>query len=120
MTGHRRPWSPPSTRHLMPRWSGAECAECADPVEIVVLDADPLQDPGTRIAIDRKVVNTRPEPGMVAGRVIGQQLHGHVITKLRPPAAGYSVFRTHLSVCSEAPPPPHEQQSLFGSEGETP
>lgn len=102
----------------MPRWSGAECAECGDPVEVVVIDVDPIQDDGRRLAVVRKVVQTKPELGMIAARVIGQQLHGHVITKLRPPAAGYSVFRAHISVCSEAPPPPHEQQSLFEPEGE--
>jgi len=115
----RRPWSPASRRAELPRWSGAECEDCGHPVEVVILDVDPLLDPGTRIGIERTVIRTVPTPGLIAARTIGQQLHGHVITKLRPAAAGYSVFRAHRDVCSEAPPPPHEQHTLFDSEGNT-
>lgn len=111
-----RGWGVGRRRPDIIRWSGAECRECADPVEIVVLDADPLLDPGTRIAINRTVITTKPQPGMVAARVLVGTMHGYVITKLRPLAAGYSAFRRHLDVCENAPPPPHEQQSLFGTE----
>lgn len=115
-----RGWGVSRRRPELVRWSGAECAECGLPVEVVVLDADPLVDPGTRVAVERVVITTKPQPDMIAARVISGTMHGYVITKLRPLAAGYSVFRRHLDFCEFAPPPPHEQQSLFGTdEGNT-
>ena len=113
-------WGTPSRRVELVRWSGAECAECTDPVEVVILDADPLQDPGTRVAINRKVIQTKGRPGMVAARVIGNNMHGYVLTTLRALQPGYSLFRAHRDVCPEAPPPPFEQNTLFEpTEGET-
>lgn len=116
----RRGWGTPSRRPELIRWSGAECAECADPVEIVHLTADPLVDDGSRVAINRTVVNTKAEPGMIAARSFGDRMVGYRITKLRPLAAGYTAFRAHLTVCSEAPPPPHEQVTLFDEGNTTP
>jgi hypothetical protein len=95
------------------KWSGAECAECALPVEIVHLSADPLLDDGTRVPIVRKVLNVKGQPGQIAARIVSGKMIGHRITKTRGAAPGYCVFDTHLSVCPEAPPPPFEQHSLF-------
>lgn len=119
MTG--RGWSVPRRGHDLIRWSGAECAECALPVEIVLLDADPLLDDGTRVAIERKVLNVKGQPGQFAARAVAGRMHGYRITKTRPAAPGYSVFATHLSVCEDAPPPEFEQNSLFDTttEGDT-
>lgn len=108
-----RGWGVPKRRPDLIRWSGAECAECTLPVEIVELKADPLLDDGTRVAINRTVVNTKAAPGMIAARSFGDRMVGYRITKLRPLQAGYVAFRAHASVCPEAPPPPFEQSTLF-------
>lgn len=114
-------WGTPSRRVEIIKWSGAECRDCAGPVELVRLDADPLKDPGTQIPIERRVINTKGQPGDVAARVIAGQMHGYVLTTLRALQPGYSLFHTHASVCPEAPPPPHEQHTLFDptQEGDT-
>jgi hypothetical protein len=113
-------WGVPRRGHDLIKWSGAECAECALPVEIVQLDADPLLDDGSRVAIERRVINRRGEPGQIAARIVSGRMHGYRITKTRPCTPGYNVFQTHVSVCEEAPPPPFEQHSLFDTttEGE--
>lgn len=118
MTG--RGWGVGKRRPDLIKWSGAECRDCADPVEIVQLSADPLLDDGTRVAINRTVVTTKPEPGMIAARSFGDRMVGYRITKLRPLVAGYVAFRAHADVCPEAPPPPFEQNTLFEpTEGDT-
>jgi hypothetical protein len=114
-------WGVSKRRPDIIKWSGAECRDCAAPVEVVKLTADPLKDPGTRIGIERAVINARPQPGMIAARVMVGEMIGYRITKLRPLLAGYCAFREHVTVCPEAPPPPFEQDSLFGdpTEGDT-
>ena len=115
-----RGWGTPNRRRDLIKWSGAECADCADPVEIVQLSADPLLDDGSRVAINRVVITTKPEPGMIAARSFGDKMIGYRITKLRPLVAGYVAFRAHSSTCENAPPPPFEQNSLFDTnEGNT-
>ena len=111
-----RRWSPSRRRPELIRWSGAECAECGFPVEVVVLKADPLLDDGSRVAIERKLTGRRGEPGWIAARLVGDRMVGYRITKSRPLAAGYQAFQPHQLVCTEAPPPPHEQHSLFDTE----
>lgn len=109
-----RGWYTPRTRRPgLTRWSGAECDACSDPVEIVVLKADPLLDDGSRVAIERAVTGRVGEPGWIAARVIAGQMIGYRITKTRPLIDGYQAFKPHAAVCVEAPPPPHEQPSLF-------
>ena len=113
---------PRSRRPELCPWYGAECGLCCDPVTNVVLDVrpgergislDPLKG-DKRVAIDRKV---HPD-GTIAARVIGSQMHGYRLGPGRPLVAGYRPFREHLSVCTEAPTPPHEQDTLFDTEGE--
>lgn len=117
----RRGWGVGKRRPDLIKWSGAECAECALPVEVVELKADPLIDDGTRVSINRTVIHTKPEPGMIAARSFGDKMIGYRITKLRPLQAGYVAFRAHLDVCPEAPPPPFEQNTLFEpTEGDPP
>lgn len=107
---------PQSRRPELCPWYGAECPHCAGPVTLVVLDVlkaagderDPLKA-NTRVAINRKVSND----GTIAARVIGSQMHGYRLGPGRPLVAGYRAFKEHLAVCPEAPPPPHEQASLF-------
>lgn len=111
-----RGWSTPRTRRPgLRKWSGAECGECGDPVEIVVLKADPLLDDGSRVPIERTITNRVGEAGWIAARLIAGQMIGYRITKTRPLAAGYLAFKPHQLVCAEAPPPPHEQPSLFNN-----
>lgn len=109
-----RGWSTLRTRRPgLTRWSGAECHACGDPVEIVHLKADPLRDDGSRVPIERAVTGRVGEPGWIAARVIAGQMIGYRITKVRPLIGGYQAFKPHSYVCAEAPPPTHEQHSLF-------
>lgn len=111
-----RGWSTPRTRRPgLIRWSGAECPDCGDPVETVHLKADPLRDDGSRVRIERAVTGRVGEPGWIAARVIAGQMIGYRISKTRPLIDGYQAFRPHAAVCSEAPPPLHEQESLFNN-----
>ena len=105
---HRRTAQP--YRPLITPWSGSECGRCADPITYVVLDSEAVS-----VAIDR-----RPHrDGTIAARIIGSRMHGYRIGPSKPVLAGYTAFREHDMVCPEAPPPPHEQGSLFDdTEGE--
>ena len=96
--------TPQSYRPLITPWAGTECKLCADPVTVVVLD-----DSADRVEIDR-----RPHrAGTIAARVIGPQMHGYRIGPGKPLLQGYTAFREHTEVCEKAPPPPHEQATLF-------
>lgn len=100
-------------RPLLPKWSGAECGLCADPIEYVVLD----DEGGARVAVERRVAAGRDHAGMVAARMVGPQLHGYRITKARPLAKTHIPMRLHLAVgvCEEYEPP-FEQPSLLTTE----
>lgn len=112
-----RGWSTPRTRRPgLIRWSGAECGECGLPGEIVHLTADPLRDDGSRVLIERKITGRVGEPGWIAARVIAGRMVGYRISKARPLIDGYQAFQPHQLVCADAPPPPHEQQSLFDNQ----
>lgn len=107
---------PSSRRPELCRWYGAECPHCQDPVTHVTLHDSAGGDTG-RVAIDRKVHPL----GTIAARVVGPQMHGYRIGPGRPLLSGYRLFREHLTVCTEAPPPPHEQPGLFDdTEGNQP
>lgn len=107
---HRR--TPQQFRPLITPWAGTECPRCCDPVTYVVLDAT-----ADRVAIDR-----RPHSlGTIAARIVGPQMHGYRLGPGHPLISGYTAFREHDLVCPDAPPPPHEQQSLFDdTEGNQP
>lgn len=99
--------TPPVRRPTLPRWSGAECPECADPVEYVVLDVE-ATDKGQRVAVVR-AVNPR---GTIAARMIGPQLHGYRVAGFRPLRDGFVLMRLHEEVCEFATPAT-EQRPLF-------
>lgn len=92
---------------MLPPWSRAECPECADPIEYVVLDVE-TAGKGVRVAVDRRV-NPR---GTIAARVIGEQLHGYTLDQWHPLRDGFVRLRLHVEVCEFAEPP-IEQQPLF-------
>jgi len=99
--------TPPVRRPALPPWSRAECAECADPVEIVVLDVEEA-DGGKRVEVGRKI-----DPGgTIAARMIGNQLHGYTLTNYRPVREGFIVMSLHSAVCEYAVPA-SEQHPLF-------
>lgn len=104
-----------SRRPLFPKWSGAECKYCGLPVEIVTLDIEPLPREAGRVEVERKAA-WQPVEGVdrVAVRVIGLTLHGYRITGTRRLINGYTPVLPHSWVCTEAPPPPHEQHGLPG------
>lgn len=98
-------------RPLLPRWSGSECNDCADPIEYVVLD----DEGGTRVAVERTVAHGRDHLGQIAARMIGPKLHGYRITRARPLAKTHIPMRLHTERCSEYKPPA-EQLSLLATE----
>jgi hypothetical protein len=99
--------APPERRPLFPPWSKAECAECADPIEWVVLDVVATAQ------VERVAVERRPHTqGTIAVRMIGDQLHGYTLTKLHPLRDGFVRVRLHTDVCEFAVPPV-EQRPLF-------
>lgn len=91
-------------RPIFPPWSAAGrrgCTYCGDPVEYVVLDVVATGRPHPeRIAIERRVNAT----GTIAVRWIGDQLHGHRITKQYPPSDGFVPVVEHRLVCTEQEP----------------
>lgn len=103
-----------SRRPLFPKWSGAECQYCGLPVEIVTLDVD-TRAKVERVEIERKA-SWQPVEGVqrIAVRVIGLTLHGYRIGAGRSLLGGYTPVLPHSWVCTEAPPPPHEQHGLPG------
>jgi hypothetical protein len=96
-------------RPVLPPWSRAECALCADPVEIVHLDYDPTKDDGRRVEVIRAIDYRH---GTIAARNIAGTLHGYAVTKFRPVKDGFVPLRLHADVCTEAVPPT-EQRQLF-------
>lgn len=99
--------APPERRPTFPPWSRAECAECADPIEWVVLDVVASAQV-ERVAIIRAVSSR----GTVAVRMIGDQLHGYILTSSHPLRDGFVRVRLHTDVCEFAVPPV-EQRPLF-------
>jgi hypothetical protein len=99
--------TPPVRRPVLPPWSKTECAECADPVEVVLLDVEQA-DGGTRVQVVRKTDHA----GTIAARMIGNQLHGYRLTNFRPLRPGFVLMRLHSEVCEFATPAT-EQQPLF-------
>lgn len=99
MTPRRpRPYRPHTVR-----WQGAECDRCAAPILIVIDDAK-----AARIQVNP----TETTAGTVAARMIGQQMHGFVITPTRPQPAGYYRFTLHVETCEDPPEPAHVQEGL--------
>jgi hypothetical protein len=99
--------TPPTRRPILPPWSGAECSECAAPVEYVTLDVEHA-DGGERVA----VVRAENPRGTIAARMIGTKLHGYRLTGFRPLRPGFVAMRLHAEVCEFATPPT-EQHPLF-------
>lgn len=99
--------TPPERRPIFPPWSKAECPECADPIEWVVLDVV-AEQVGRRVAIIRAVSSR----GTVAVRMIGDQLHGYILTSSQPIRDGFVRVRLHTDVCEYAVPPV-ERRPLF-------
>src|SRR5262245_29305580 len=99
--------TPPQRRPVLPPWSRAECPECADPVEYVVLDVEKAVE-GRRVAVVRAVDHR----GTIAARMIGNQLHGYTINRWHPQKEGFIRLRLHSEVCEFAVPKT-EQRELF-------
>lgn len=109
----RRGRTPAQRRPVWAPWSKAGragCPLCGDPIEYVELSYDPARDPGTRVAVERRVDHQK---GTIAARFIGEKMIGHRITKLRPCGDGFVPVREHEELCSEAVPKA-VQQPLFG------
>lgn len=103
---------PEQRRPVFPPWSAAGrrgCTHCGDPVEYAVLDVI-AGAKVERIAIERAVNAT----GMIAVRMVGDQLHGYRITDLHPLREGFVRVREHRGLCPEQEPP-HEQRPLFAT-----
>ena len=103
----RKVGTPPERRPIFPPWSKAECLECADPIEYAVLDVVAVATV-ERVAIVRAVSSR----GSIAVRMIGDQLHGYVLTSTQPLRDGFVRVRPHSDVCEFATPPV-EQRPLF-------
>lgn len=99
--------TPAQRRPVLPPWSKAECPDCGDPIEYVVLDVA-TADTGQRVAVERAIYRR----GTIAARMIGNKLHGYRITEFEPVREGFVPMREHAAVCEFAVPPA-EQRPLF-------
>lgn len=100
----RRPRS-----QTMRKTGAATCDDCGARVVYVIMTATSKRMPVDPIPVD---------DGNVCGRLIGNNLHGYVVSKDHPAALPYTRYAAHFATCDSRPraepkPKPAPPAALF-------
>lgn len=104
----------PRGRRTMRRTGPAGCDSCGARMVFVIMDAT-----GRRVPVDPIPV----DDGNVCARLVGNNLHGYVVSAEHPPSPAYTRYAAHFGTCPDRPKPaakpkPTPPPTLFDLEGQ--